>query len=212
MPATQIALKLDAFFQPPATDHAEELFAPKAWKAVEATLSDRKGKPYLRCLVRNKDVAAKPEEIVRQFWLYRLQHHYKYPHSRLAVEYPVTFGRDTSKRADIVVMDADRPTVPYVLVEVKKAKEKEGRDQLKSYAHATGAPLALWSNGEQAVAWHRKNPNYFVEIPDVPAAGQTIAELTEQPWTIETLLDFEKRREDDGLAARSLKDLILPLF
>jgi len=32
------------------------------------------------------------------------------------VEYPVTFGRDTSKRADIVVMDADRPTVPYLIV------------------------------------------------------------------------------------------------
>ena len=32
------------------------------------------------------------------------------------MEYPVTFGRDTSKRADIVVMDADRPTVPYLIV------------------------------------------------------------------------------------------------
>jgi type I restriction enzyme M protein len=127
------------------------------------------------------------------------------------VEYPITFGRDNSKRADIVVFDKDRPDIPYAIVEVKKVKQKDGKAQLKSYTHGTGAPLALWSNGEQVVVWHRKNPNYFVEIPDLPAAGQTIEEIADQPWTIETLLQFEKNREVEGIAARSLKQLILDM-
>ncbi len=98
--------------------------------------------------------------------------------------------------------------MPYIIVEVKKTKESEGKEQLRSYCHATGAPLAIWSNGEQFVSWHRKNPNYFVEIPDVPACNQTLEEVINQPWDITTLLEFEQEREKEGLAARSLKDLI----
>jgi type I restriction enzyme M protein len=113
------------------------------------------------CQVRGKEVLAKPEEIVRQLWIHRLANHYHYPLAQIQVEYPITFGRNTSKRADIVVMDADRPTVPYIIVEVKREKAKDGKEQLKSYTHATGAPLALWSDGSQAIPWHRKNPELF---------------------------------------------------
>ena len=204
-------MKLDQVFSPASTEHGMDLFSKSAVSAVEALLVEKNGKVYVRCQVRRTEVLAKPEEIVRQFWVYRLVQHYKFPIQRLTVEYPITFGRDTSKRADIVVFDKDRPTVPHIIVEVKKAKQKDGKDQLKSYAHATGAPLALWSNGEQVVAWHRKTPNYFVEIPDLPANGQTIEEIVNEPWNIETLLGFEKNREIEGLAARSLKQLILDM-
>lgn len=194
-----------------ASDHTAELFSASAVRALESLLVERNGRSYLRCQVRKSDVQAKPEEIIRQLWLHRLLNHYNYPAHRLAVEYPITFGRDTSKRADIVVLDKDRPTVPYIIIEVKKTKQREGKEQLKSYTHATGAPLALWSNGEQVVVWHRKNPNYFVEIPDLPAANQTIDEIVHEPWNIQTLLSFEKNREAEGLAARSLKQLILDM-
>jgi type I restriction enzyme M protein len=204
-------MKLSEIFKAPSTDHGIELFSGSATKAIEDLLTIKKDKPYIRCQVRNSEVQVKPEEIVRQVWLYRLIHHYKYPVNRLAVEYPITFGRDTSKRADIVIFDKNRPTVPYLIVEVKKTKEKEGKEQLKSYTHATGAPLALWSNGELVVVWHRKNPNYFVEIPDLPSAGQTIEEVAETPWNIDTLLKFEKEREAEGITARSLKQLILDM-
>jgi len=204
-------MKLADILEVIQSDHSAELFSSIATKAIEARLLEKRGKPYVRCLVRDKEVQAKPEEIVRQFWAYRLIHHYSYPIERLTVEYPVTFGRDTSKRADIVVFDKDRITVPYLIVEVKKQKQKDGKEQLKSYTHATGAPLALWSNGDQVVIWHRKNPNYFVEIPDLPAANQTIEEIAETPWNIDTLVKFEKEREAEGIAARSLKQLILDM-
>lgn len=184
------------------------LFKTATIKAVEATLTEKNGKPYLTCQKRGKELHAKPEEIVRQLWIHRLVNHYKYPLSRLTVEHPITFGRDSSKRADIVVFDADRPTVPYLIIEVKQPTIKGGKDQLKSYTHATGAPLALWSDGGQAVAWHRKNPNYFVEIPDVPTATQAIEDIAGQPWTIQTLVEKETQREADGLRARSLRQLI----
>ena len=184
------------------------LFGTTALQAVQAALSEKNGKPYVRCIVRGKDIAAKPEELVRQLWLQRLHNHFGYPLARLAVELPVTFGRDTSKRADIVVFDADRPTVPYLIVEVKQPKLKDGKEQLKSYCHATGAPLALWSNGTLAVSWHRKNPNYFVEVPDIPSATQTIDDIAGQPWTIAKLIEIEKLREAEGKGARDLRQLI----
>ncbi|MFZ3209712.1 MAG: type I restriction enzyme HsdR N-terminal domain-containing protein [Geobacteraceae bacterium] len=186
-------------------------FTETALQELEKFLFDKNGKPFIKCLATGKERQAKPEEIVRQLWIHRLLMHYNYPSSRLAIEYPITFGRDTSKRADIVVFDKDRPTVPYLIVEVKKTKQKEGKEQLKSYCHATGAPLALWSNGIDAVIWHRKNPNYFVDIPDIPTALQTIEEIADQPWTIETLLEFEKAREEEGTNARTLKQLVLDM-
>lgn len=183
-------------------------FAPDVVEAVQASMSEKDGKAYVTCAVRDKEVAAKPEELVRQLWLHALHLTYGYPTGRIAVEYPITFGRDTSKRADIVVFDADRPTVPYVIIEVKQAKLKGGKEQLRSYTHATGAPLALWSNGAQSIVWYRKNPNFFVEIPELPTATQTIDDVVGQPWTVETLLEKEKSREGDANKRRTLRQLV----
>jgi type I restriction enzyme M protein len=201
-------MNLSEFFKDAKDARSLALFTNKEKSAVESAIVEKNGRHYIKCRTRAKEILVKREEIVRQLWLHRLEHHYKYPLARLSVEYPITFGRDSSKRADIVVFDLDRPTVPYLIVEVKEPTAKDGKDQLKSYTHATGAPLALWSDGATAVIWHRKNPNYFVEIPDVPSANQTIEDIAGQPWTIETLIDKEKQREREGAYARSLRELI----
>jgi type I restriction enzyme M protein len=193
------------------SEHSIRPINAKELESVEQLIIEKNGKLYFKCPVRKKDVIAKPEEAIRQLWIFRLTSNFGYPLSRLAVEYPVTFGRDTSKRADIIVFDADRPTVPYAIVEVKHTKAKDGKEQLRSYTHATGAPLAMWSNGVQTIVWHRKNPNYFVEIPELPTASQTIDDVAGQPWTIGTLIAKEKAREAEGIRARSLRDLIVDL-
>jgi type I restriction enzyme M protein len=160
------------------------LFSEMDQQALESRSTQRvvRGKPvaYAACLIRAKDVQLTPEERTRQLWLARLMEVFRYPQGRIQVEYPITFGRDTSKRADIVVFDADRPTVPYIIIEVKQPKLKDGKEQLRSYAHATGAPLAMWSNGTLAEVWHRKNPNYFMPIHDLPRADQTIEQVVDQ--------------------------------
>jgi type I restriction enzyme M protein len=204
-------MRILSLFQGRSSEHSIKPLDVQELVDLEALLVEKDGKPYFNCLVRRKEILAKAEEAVRQLWILRLTKHYGYPLERLAVEYPITFGRDTSKRADIVIFDADRPTVPYAIVEVKQVKFKDGKEQLRSYTHATGAPLALWSNGAQTFIWHRKNPNYFIEIPELPTASQTIDDVAGQPWTIETLIEKEKGRERDGAKARSLRDLIVDL-
>lgn len=161
---------------------------------------------YVSCLVRNKEIKLKPEEIVRQLYLARLLDEYRYPKIRLAVELPVKFGSET-KYADICIFDKDHPTSAYILVELKKPKFKDGKDQLKSYCHATGSPIGVWTNGGQISFYHRKDPNYFEEITDIPNAQQTLADILSERFTIEDLI----REDQDSTKKMSLKNKVLDM-
>ena len=112
------------------------LFSNELIKQFEDSVFTKETKsgstPYINCLVRNKDIKLTPEEIIRQLYLLTLNQQYQYPYSRMQLEYAVHFGREV-KRADIVIMDKIQPTVPYIIVEVKKPKLKDGKEQLKSY-------------------------------------------------------------------------------
>lgn len=152
-------------------------------------------KPYVKCLVRNKDIQLKPEEAVRQLYLKTLTDRYGYSTDRMVVEYGVKFGRET-KKADIAIMDADRPTVPYIIVELKKPKEKDGKDQLKSYCNATGAPIGVWTNGDAVSRWHRKDPNYFERITDIPKASQTLEDILQITFTLEDLIANDRLMQE----------------
>lgn len=188
--------------------HADSLypiFSPSEISVAQGAVAyNATGKATITCQASRKTRPAKPEEIVRQLWIIRLQAHYGYPAQRIAVEYPVSFGREV-KRADIVVFDADHPTTPYIIIETKKAKEKEGKEQLKSYCHATGAPIGVWSNGSQMTVFYRKDPNYFSELPDLPTATTDLADLLNQPWT------FEDLARKDSENRKSLKQIILDM-
>ncbi len=170
--------------------------------------TNKKGvdEPFVTCIVRDKEIKLTPEEVVRQLYAERLMTEYGYPKERLVFEYPVYFGRET-KRADIVIKDKDDPSVAYIIVEVKKPKAKDGRDQLKSYTHATGASMAVWTNGTSITYYHRKNPNYFEDIKAIPNSSQTLADVLQQPFTMQDLWDCDKLTK----TGKSLKDLILEM-
>ena len=159
--------------------------------------------PYTDCLVRKKPIKLTPEEAIRQLYLQVLTDRLHYPLSRIQVEYGVNFGREV-KRADIVVMDKDRPTTVYMLVELKKPKLKDGKDQLRSYCNATGAPIAVWTNGDQISYYQRKDPNYFEDIPSLPNANQTLADILQIKFTLEDLIANDKLMKEN----KSLKTLI----
>ena len=142
--------------------------------------------PYTVCLVRQKEIKLTPEEVIRQLYLRVLIERLKYPVSRVQVEYTVTFGKE-KKRADIAVMDKDRLDTPYIIVELKKPKLKDGKDQLKSYCNATGSPMGVWTNGEQVEHYQRKDPNFFEKIPAIPAANQTLADILQKKFTLDDL-------------------------
>ena len=186
------------------SDYALTIFTDAEIKALK--LFDKGGKPYLKCWATDKERPAKPEEIVRQLYINKLIQHYGYPKDRLRIEKEVYFGSAVhEKRADIVVIEKDTPDTPYIIVECKKAKRKDGLEQLKSYCNAEGAPIGLWTNGSSTIGLHREDPNLFRKLPDLPTATQTLADMLNQPWTIDDL-----ERENILVVERtSLKDVIL---
>jgi type I restriction enzyme M protein len=170
--------------------------------------SDKKGNPvpYVTCLIRKKEIKLTPEEVVRQLFLDVLMNEYSYPAERMELEYAVSFGRE-KKRADIVIFDKQQSTTPYIMVELKKPKLKDGKEQLKSYCNATGAPIGVWSNGESISFYHRKDPNYFEDIPGIPKATEKLSDILSERWTIKELIEKDKLVTE----RKSLKDLILEM-
>ena len=165
-----------------------------------------KDTPYVKCLVRKKDIKLTPEEAVRQLYLAILHFEYGYPLDRMDAEYGVSFGRE-KKRADIVIFDKQDSQSIYIVVELKKPKLKDGKEQLKSYCNATGAPIGVWSNGDSISYYHRKDPNFFEDISSIPKASQKLSDILTERWTIDDLVKKDKLVNE----RKSLKDLILEM-
>lgn len=161
---------------------------------------------FINCVVRDKDIQLKPEEVVRQLYATKLIEQYGYPKKRLAFEYAVTFGRE-KKSADIVILDKDRTDTAYIVVELKKPKLKDGKNQLRSYCNATGAPIGVWTNGEKISHYHRKDPNYFEDITDIPKEKQSLKDILSERFTLRDLITKDKIANE----RKSLKDIILEM-
>ncbi len=162
--------------------------------------------PYVQCLVRQKSIKLTPEEVVRQLYLLKLHDEYNYPYERMELEYGVSFGRE-KKRADIVIFDKQNTRAVYIMVELKKPKLKDGKEQLKSYCNATGAPIGVWTNGESISFYHRKDPNYFEDLSQIPSAQEKLSDILSERWTMEDLKEKDKLVNE----RKSLKDLILEM-
>ena len=198
-------MKLNDIFK--NTSYDDTLFSEEAIVAVESAIFMKPIKgveiPYIKCLVREKEIKLTPEEAVRQLYIYKLIHEYGYPKDRIQLETPIHFGREV-KRADITIMDKDRPTVPYIIVELKKPKLTDGKEQLKSYCNATGAPIGVWTNGEQVSCYNRKDPNFFEMITDIPKATQKLSDILSERYTYDDL----RTRDKISKEKRSLRNLI----
>jgi type I restriction enzyme M protein len=189
------------------TNYDDTLFPEAAKAAIEKQIFIKTVRgaevPYTVCLIREKEIKLTPEEAVRQLYIYRLMHDYGYPSDRIQLETPIHFGREV-KRADITIMDKDRPTVPYIIVELKKPKLTDGKEQLKSYCNATGAPIGVWTNGEQISCYNRKDPNIFEMISDIPQATQKLSDILAEKYTYDDL----RTRDKISKEKRSLRNLI----
>ena len=187
--------------------HKGSLFSGRAIQAIESAIFTKTVRgvevPYIQCLVRHKDIKLTPEEAVRQLYIYTLVHQYGYSVDQMELERHIHFGREV-KRADIVIFDKRRPNVEYIIIEVKKPKLSDGKEQLKSYCNATGATMGVWTNGQQISFYHRKDPNYFEDIPDIPGASQKLRDILKERWTIDDLVQKDKLVNE----RKSLKGLI----
>lgn len=161
---------------------------------------------FVTCLIRKKEIKLTPEEVIRQLYLSTLINKYRYPIDRISVESAVNFGRE-EKRADIIIQDKDNIGSAYIIVELKKPTLKDGKEQLKSYCNATGSPMGVWTNGESISFYHRKDPNYFEDIPNIPNVNEKLSDILNERYTISDLIKRDKLVNE----RKSLKDLILEM-
>ncbi|WP_236633070.1 N-6 DNA methylase [Campylobacter armoricus] len=202
------------------SDYKLDLFSKKAIAKLETKIIAKTNKNnqiiyYTNCLVRDKEIKLTPEEIVRQLYIDKLLNEYNYPKDRIKVEYEIKIGSE-HKRADIVILyDKETQRVrlsqdskarqEYIIIELKKPKQQDGVDQLKSYTHATGVPFCAWCNGEIEINYHRNDPNSFMEIRHLPSNGQDLDDILSEEFKYIDLL------KEDVLAKEkiSLKSKIL---
>ena len=154
-----------------------------------------KGRFFIKCLKRDKDIMvfneesnlSKPEEIIRQLWLYKLTKYYNYPLDRIDLEKDIKFGHEVhSKAADIIIYREDKETA-LIIIETKNPSEKKGLDQLKTYINSEASPIGVWSNGIEKVVLYRPFPREFQNIRDIPRADQDIEDILNEKLTLNDL-------------------------
>ncbi len=185
------------------SNYDDTQFSEEEIQILENKITYKDDVPYVICIIRNKEIKLTPEEAVRQLFLYKLINTYGYNKDRIQLEYGIHFGREV-KRADIVISDINDILAPYIIVEIKKPKLSEGKEQLKSYCNATGAPIGVWTNGEQISYYNRKDPNYFEDITNIPKATEKLSDIINEQITYEQLKKIDKLQNEK----KSLKNLI----
>jgi type I restriction enzyme M protein len=198
--------KIQKIFSATDVKYGLSLFTNEEIKAIEELIVEQNGSFHIKCQIKDKYRLAKPEEIVRQLWIYRLLTEYGYPKGRIDIERVVYFGSRDSGLADIVVLQEDL-SHPYIIFEVKRPQRTAGLEQLKSYCNAEGAPIGVWSNGNEMIRLHREEPNIFVEIPRIPKVTETLRDILTERWTLRWLEEHDELKQGKTTLKKILLDL-----
>ncbi len=160
----------------------------------------------------------RPEEIIRQLWLYKLNKIYGYSFDRMETEKSVHFGGEVhAKRADIAILKEDKIT-PYIIFEIKEPNVKKAEEQLKTYMGGEWAEGGVWSNGIQKFILYRPFPKeYVTTFPDIPRADQTWDDLFEEKLFYKSLnknfdLAFIIKRLEEFVLAQSGESVFDEVF
>jgi len=198
---------LDLIFKGSEVKHGLSLFSSEELDKIENLIVKSDGKFLIKCQIKDKYKVAKPEEIVRQLWIYRLLTEYGYPKERIDVERIIYFGSRVEPGAADIVVFHDDLTHYYILFETKRPRRTDGLEQLKSYCNAEGAPIGVWSNGNEMIRLHREEPNIFVEIPRIPRVSENLRDILTERWTLKWLDEHDELKK----GKTTLKKIILDL-
>jgi len=200
-------LNLQKIFSAPDVKYGLSLFNSEEINAIERLIIEQEGKYFIKCQIKNRNKIAKPEEIVRQLWIYRLVNEYNYPKERIGVKKIVYFASQIgSQFADIVVFQEDLKHY-YILFEIKRPYRTAGLKQLKSYCNTEGAPIGIWSNGDETIRLHREEPNLFVEIPRIPKISETLKDILTERWIFKWLKEHNELKQGKNTLKKILLDL-----
>ena len=165
----------------------------------------------VNCIIREKEIEVKPEEVVRQLYVRKLIEEYGYPKERIELEKIVPMGRDQDKRADIVIYEDEHKTAPYIVVECKAPGKEKVKGQLEGYCKTLGASIAIELDGGKVKEYYfnrqsSQNKNYkFEKIDRIPKFNETLDQILNHSFTIKDLII------EDENNTKLLKDVILDL-
>jgi len=200
-----IGQKIREIFSASDVKYGINLFTLDEINAVEKMITEEDGRYLIKCQIKDKLKVAKPEEVVRQLWIYRLLTEYGYPKERIDIERVINFGSRVEPGAADIVVYHENLNDCYILFEIKRPSRRAGLEQLKSYCNAEGAPIGVWSNGNKIIQLHREEPNIFTEIPRIPKVSESLRDILTERWTIKWL------EEHDKLKQTTLKEILLDL-
>jgi len=200
-------LNLQKIFSAPDVKYGLSLFNSDEINAIKGLIIEQEGKYLIKCQIRNRYKIAKPEEIVRQLWIYRLLDEYNYPKKRIGVKKIVYFASQAgSQFADIVVFREDLKHY-YILFEIKMSDRTTGLEKLKSYCNTEDVSIGIWSNGNEIIRLHKEEPNLFVEIPRIPKISETLRDILTEKWTFKWLEEHNELKQGKNTLKKILLDL-----
>lgn len=166
-------------------------------------------KPYAKCIIREKDIMIKPEEIIRQLFTEKLMNEYGYPKENIVFEYPVkSVGREKDEIdfADIVIFTDSTKSQIYIIIEIKRPSENDEnklKDQLKSYCLVEGASIGALINGDGIEKFYINNVDKksktrnLQEIPVLPKYGEDLEDVLDgERKTLKYLIKHDRLRND----------------
>jgi type I restriction enzyme M protein len=198
--------KIPRIFSGSEVQHGLALFSKKEVDWIESEIIEKDTKFFINCQIKAKLRLAKPEEVVRQLWVRRLLTEYGYPRERIDIERVVYFGQKETGLADIAVLHENLTSV-LMIFEVKRPKRTDGRRQLESYCNAEGAPIAVWSNGNEMIRLYREDPNVYIEIPRLPRINETLKDILKERWKIKWLEENDELKKGKTTLKKILLDL-----
>lgn len=195
----------------------------KDW--INSRIHDRAdGEAGVECVIRGKNddgdyFKLTPEEIVRQYYAYKLMEVYGYSKEQIKFELPAVFaGKEVikDKRVDIAVFNKDDSSKIDFIIEVKRPKIKDehvvdGVDattpfqQMQSYCRALQPEIGAIVNGDNLLKFYEA-PKFDEEltIDKFPQNGEDIAE-----WRDNRRFTLKQLMQVDRLQTETLKDIIL---
>ena len=188
-------------------------FSAEAINALEERIQEKdlgEGvKPYVQCIIRNKEILIKPEEIIRQLFTEKLMNEYGYPKENIVFEHPVkSVGRfkEETDFADIVVFTDSTKSQAYIIFEIKRpgeTDEKKQKDQLESYCRVEGASIGALINGDDIEKFYinkvdkRFKTRNLQEISVLPKYGEDLDDVLDgERRTLKYLIKHDRLRKD----------------
>lgn len=215
---------MEQIFEAREVDHISR-FTQEDKEWINGRIHDRAdGEAGVECIIRGKNKEGDyfkltPEEIIRQYYAYKLIEDYGYSKDQIKFELPAVFsGKEVikNKRVDIAVFNKDDSSKIDIIIEVKRPKIKDEHvvdgtevttpyQQMQSYCRALQPEIGAIVNGDNLLKFYEA-PKFDQEltIDRFPKNGEDIVE-----WKDNARFTLKQLMLEDRLQTENLKDIIL---